>query len=71
MRVRVFMPLPFAWVRPPTRSGAPVTETFAQEIEADAYAPDAATAVDVARGLIKSEVVKRIGEWYHRTREEL
>jgi 5-methyltetrahydrofolate--homocysteine methyltransferase len=31
--------------------GAPVTEAFAQEIGADAYAPDAATAVDVARGL--------------------
>lgn len=31
--------------------GAPVTATFAEEIGADAYAPDAATAVDVARGL--------------------
>ena len=31
--------------------GAPVTEAFAQEVGADAYAPDAATAVDVARGL--------------------
>jgi 5-methyltetrahydrofolate--homocysteine methyltransferase len=31
--------------------GAPVTEAFAQEIGADAYAPDAATAVDVARSL--------------------
>ncbi|MGD8794144.1 MAG: corrinoid protein [Anaerolineae bacterium] len=31
--------------------GAPVTEAFAQEIGADAYAPDAASAVDVARSL--------------------
>jgi 5-methyltetrahydrofolate--homocysteine methyltransferase len=31
--------------------GAPVTEAFAHEIGADAYAPDAATAVDVAREL--------------------
>lgn len=31
--------------------GAPVTATFAQQIGADAYAPDAATAVDVARKL--------------------
>jgi 5-methyltetrahydrofolate--homocysteine methyltransferase len=32
--------------------GAPVTATFAQEIGADAYAPDAASAVDAARGLV-------------------
>ncbi|OQY24449.1 MAG: methyltransferase [Anaerolineaceae bacterium 4572_32.1] len=32
--------------------GAPVTAAFAEEIGADAYAPDAATAVDVARELI-------------------
>jgi len=32
--------------------GAPVTATFAEQIGADAYAPDAATAVDVARGLV-------------------
>ena len=31
--------------------GAPVTETFAKEIGADAYAPDAASAVDVARAM--------------------
>jgi 5-methyltetrahydrofolate--homocysteine methyltransferase len=31
--------------------GAPVTSAFAEEIGADAYAPDAATAVDVARSL--------------------
>jgi 5-methyltetrahydrofolate--homocysteine methyltransferase len=31
--------------------GAPVTEAFAQEIGADAYAPDAASAVDVARAM--------------------
>jgi 5-methyltetrahydrofolate--homocysteine methyltransferase len=32
--------------------GAPVTAAFAEEIGADAYAPDAATAVDVARNLV-------------------
>ena len=32
--------------------GAPVTETFAAEIGADAYAPDAASAVDTARELV-------------------
>ncbi len=31
--------------------GAPVTDAFAREIGADAYAPDAASAVDVARNL--------------------
>jgi len=31
--------------------GAPVTATFAEEIGADDYAPDAASAVDVARNL--------------------
>ncbi len=31
--------------------GAPVTEAFAREIGADAYAPDAASAVDIARSL--------------------
>ncbi len=31
--------------------GAPVTEAFAQSIGADAYSPDAASAVDVARSL--------------------
>jgi 5-methyltetrahydrofolate--homocysteine methyltransferase len=31
--------------------GAPVTAAFAEEIGADGYAPDAATAVDVARNL--------------------
>ena len=31
--------------------GAPVTDAFAKQIGADAYAPDAATAVDVARQL--------------------
>jgi len=30
--------------------GAPVTAAYAEEIGADAYAPDAASAVDVARG---------------------
>ena len=32
--------------------GAPVTETYAAEIGADAYAPDAASAVDTARELV-------------------
>lgn len=32
--------------------GAPLTATFADQIGADAYAPDAATAVDVARSLL-------------------
>ena len=32
--------------------GAPVTVAFAEQIGADAYAPDAATAVDVARDLM-------------------
>jgi 5-methyltetrahydrofolate--homocysteine methyltransferase len=31
--------------------GAPVTEAFAQQIKADAYAPDAASAVDAARAM--------------------
>ncbi|HFE53209.1 MAG TPA: cobalamin-binding protein [Bacteroidetes bacterium] len=32
--------------------GAPVTESYAQEIGADGYAPDAATAVEVAKALL-------------------
>jgi 5-methyltetrahydrofolate--homocysteine methyltransferase len=32
--------------------GAPVTDGFAKQIGADAFAPDAATAVDVARNLV-------------------
>jgi 5-methyltetrahydrofolate--homocysteine methyltransferase len=32
--------------------GAPVTEAFAAEIGVDAYAPDAASAVDKARELV-------------------
>jgi 5-methyltetrahydrofolate--homocysteine methyltransferase len=32
--------------------GAPVTEAFAKQIGADAYAPDAASAVDMARSLV-------------------
>ncbi len=32
--------------------GAPVTEAFAKQIGADAYAPDAATAVEIARRLV-------------------
>jgi 5-methyltetrahydrofolate--homocysteine methyltransferase len=31
--------------------GAPVTSAFARQIGADAFAPDAATAVDVCRKL--------------------
>ncbi|MBW2543922.1 MAG: corrinoid protein [Deltaproteobacteria bacterium] len=34
--------------------GAPLTEKFAREIEADGYAPDAASAVGVARSLLTS-----------------
>jgi 5-methyltetrahydrofolate--homocysteine methyltransferase len=33
--------------------GAPVTASYAEQIGADAYAPDAATAVEVARSLVK------------------
>jgi 5-methyltetrahydrofolate--homocysteine methyltransferase len=33
--------------------GAPVTQRYATEIGADGYAPDAASAVDVAKVLIK------------------
>jgi len=33
--------------------GAPVTEKFAKEIGADGYAPDAASAVDMAKSLLK------------------
>jgi 5-methyltetrahydrofolate--homocysteine methyltransferase len=32
--------------------GAPVTAAFAEKVGADAFAPDAATAVDIARELI-------------------
>ncbi len=32
--------------------GAPITQEYADEIGADGYAPDAASAVDLARGLI-------------------
>lgn len=32
--------------------GAPVTETFAQQIGADGYAPDASRAVALARSLL-------------------
>lgn len=32
--------------------GAPVTQAFAEEVGADGYAPDAASAVDIARQLI-------------------
>ena len=39
--------------------GAPVTEAFAEEIGADAYAPDAASAVDIARKLLASSAPQR------------
>ena len=32
--------------------GAPITQDYADEIGADGYAPDAASAVDVARGIV-------------------
>jgi 5-methyltetrahydrofolate--homocysteine methyltransferase len=35
--------------------GAPVTQTFADEIGADGYAPDAARAVDLARRLVGAD----------------
>lgn len=35
--------------------GAPVTQKFAMEINADGYAPDAASAVDIAKKLIVSK----------------
>ncbi|NOZ64878.1 MAG: cobalamin-binding protein [Caldiserica bacterium] len=34
--------------------GAPITQEYADEIEADGYAPDAATAVDVAKRLLQA-----------------
>jgi 5-methyltetrahydrofolate--homocysteine methyltransferase len=34
--------------------GAPLTQKFADEIGADAYAPDAATAVELATELLAS-----------------
>jgi 5-methyltetrahydrofolate--homocysteine methyltransferase len=34
-----------------TVGGAPVTDAFAREIGADAYAADAASAVDIPRGM--------------------
>ncbi|MBM3149229.1 MAG: cobalamin-binding protein [Chloroflexi bacterium] len=39
--------------------GAPVTERFAQEIGADGYAPDAASAVELARALMGKEHRRR------------
>jgi 5-methyltetrahydrofolate--homocysteine methyltransferase len=33
--------------------GAPVTQNYADEIGADGYAPDAASAVDTAKALLK------------------
>jgi len=35
--------------------GAPVTQKFAQEIGADGYAPDAASAVELARSFVGKE----------------
>ena len=35
--------------------GAPVTQAFADEISADGYAPDAGSAVDVAKSLLSTE----------------
>jgi 5-methyltetrahydrofolate--homocysteine methyltransferase len=34
--------------------GAPITQEFADQVGADAFAPDAATAVDVARQLVRA-----------------
>jgi 5-methyltetrahydrofolate--homocysteine methyltransferase len=33
--------------------GAPVTQSYADEIGADGYAPDAASAADLAKALVK------------------
>jgi 5-methyltetrahydrofolate--homocysteine methyltransferase len=33
--------------------GAPVTERFAKEVGADGYAPDAASAVDLAKSFVR------------------
>ena len=33
--------------------GAPITQSFADQIKADGYAPDAASAVDLAKGLLE------------------
>ncbi|MBI3946696.1 MAG: corrinoid protein [Armatimonadetes bacterium] len=44
-----------AGIRPATRiiiGGAPVTQEYAQEIGADGFAPDAASAVDLAQSLL-------------------
>jgi len=35
--------------------GAPVTQSYADEIGADGYAPDAASAVDKAKELLKKD----------------
>ncbi|MDI7278246.1 MAG: cobalamin-binding protein, partial [Anaerolineae bacterium] len=35
--------------------GAPVTSKYASEIGADGYAPDASSAVDVAKELVKGK----------------
>lgn len=40
--------------------GAPVTQRFAQEIEADGYAPDAASAVDKSKELMKAKGKSKI-----------
>ena len=37
--------------------GAPVTDAYAQQIGADAYAPDASSAVRVVRQLIGNKLV--------------
>ena len=37
--------------------GAPVTQEYADEIGADGYSPDAASAVDLARNLLETETV--------------
>ncbi|GAG47270.1 unnamed protein product, partial [marine sediment metagenome] len=33
--------------------GAPITQSFADQIKADGYAPDAASAIDLAKGLLE------------------
>ncbi|MGQ9638564.1 MAG: cobalamin B12-binding domain-containing protein, partial [Thermodesulfobacteriota bacterium] len=39
--------------------GAPVTERFAKEIGADGYAPDAASAVNMAKSLLMNKIPRK------------
>lgn len=39
-----------------TIGGAPITHSYSEEIKADGYAPDAASAVDLAKGFLEEYV---------------